>query len=79
MHVRFTEDFNYTPSGEPRVQIAYKAGWQGPVKAECRAQAIALGKAVEVETPKRADPLDHDGNGTKGGSRSDPRKAKTGG
>lgn len=76
MHVRFEQDFDYTPSAQPRVQIAYKAGWQGPVKAECGAQAIAAGKAVEVPTPPRVDPLDHDADGRKGGSLPRRRKGR---
>lgn len=75
MHVRFEKDFDYTPSGNRMVQIAYKAGWQGTVKAECGTEAIADGKAVEAEAPSR-DPLDHDSDGKKGGSLPGHRKAK---
>lgn len=73
MHVRFEQPHDYTPSADPRVTIAYPAGYSGPVKRECGLRAIELGRAVEIVAPSR-DPLDHDGDGRKGGSRA--RKAK---
>lgn len=70
MRVRFTEPYNYTPSEEPRVLIAFSQTG-GPekdgvytVRRECGEAAVKAGKAVEVVT----DPLDHDGDGRKGGS-----------
>ncbi|WP_298698191.1 hypothetical protein [uncultured Brevundimonas sp.] len=77
MRVRFTEDYDYTPTEEPRVQIAFRAhgGPEGDgvytVRRECGVAAVAAGKAVEVAP----DPLDHDGDGRKGGSR--PKAKKT--
>lgn len=71
MHVRFLADFDYTPSADPRIQIAYRAGWSGPVRRECGERAIVEGRAEEIDTPAQSqsrDPLDHDGDGRKGGS-----------
>lgn len=65
MRVRFSHDFDYTPSGEPRVTIAYLAGMEETVKREAGEAAVAAGKAVEI-----AHPLDHDGDGRKGGSKA---------
>lgn len=54
MWVRFTKAFDYTPSRQPRVQIAYPAGYEGSVTRECGEAAIEVGRAVEVQAPKRA-------------------------
>lgn len=66
MRVTFKRDFDYTPSGERRVTIAYKAGTTETVKREAGDAAIAAG-AAEVVKP---DPLDHDQNGKKGGAKA---------
>lgn len=54
MRVRFTHDYDYTPSGERRVTIAYKAGQELTVKREAGEAAVAAGKAVEI-APEQAD------------------------
>ncbi|HYC66647.1 hypothetical protein [Brevundimonas sp.] len=64
MRVRFTADFDYTPSGERRVTIAYRAGMELTVKREAGEAAVRAGKAEEL-----SDPLDHDGDGKKGGAK----------
>lgn len=51
MRVRFSQDFDYTPSKERRVTIAYKAGWEGTVKREAGEAAVALGCADELTDP----------------------------
>ena len=44
--IRFTENFDYRwPS---RSVTAYRAGWEGRVKAEVRKAAVDSGKAVAV-------------------------------
>lgn len=48
-HVHFSADFDYHPT--PRATIAYKAGWSGPVKRDCAAQAKLAGKAEEIAPP----------------------------
>jgi hypothetical protein len=48
MKVKFTAPFDYTPSLRPQVTYAYRAGWEGTVKRECGAAAVAAGKAVEI-------------------------------
>ncbi|WP_313045531.1 hypothetical protein [Brevundimonas sp.] len=59
MRVRFTEPYDYTPSEEPRVQMAYSptggANKDGEytVRQECGEAAVAQGKAVELAAPKR--------------------------
>lgn len=55
MHVRFTEDFDYTPATGPQTTTAYKAGWSGPVPTPCGRRAIERGKAVQVQPPARED------------------------
>jgi len=55
MHVRFTEDFDYTPATGPQTTTAYKAGWSGPVPTPCGRRAIARGKAEAVDAPPRAE------------------------
>lgn len=71
MRVRFTKDYDYTPSGERRVLIAYKAGMELTVKREAGEAAIAAGRAKEVEPFNGADPakFDHDKDGSPGGSK----------
>jgi hypothetical protein len=69
MHVKFTKDFDYTPSAERRVTIAYKAGMDLTVKREAGEAAVAAGAATEVEEVRRPDPLDHDADGKRGGSK----------
>lgn len=70
MRVRFTEPFDYVPTEDPRILVAFSptggAEKDGAytVRRECGEAAIAAGKAVEVAP----DPLDHDQNGRKGGS-----------
>lgn len=76
MKVQFTEDYDYTPSGERRIQIAFKSDG-GPhgdgrytVKRECGEAAIADGKARDM-TFNGADPalFDHDNSGAPGGGK----------
>lgn len=77
MRVKFSENYDYVPSEEPRVLIAYLAGGGAnkdgvyTVKRECGEAAVKAGKAVEVA----ADPLDHDLDGRKGGSLPKAKKA----
>lgn len=75
MRVRFTKDYDYTPSQERRVTIAYSAGQELTVKREAGEAAIAAGRAEEVELFNGAEPakFDHDGDGAAGGS---PPKAE---
>ncbi|MCM2452233.1 hypothetical protein [Agrobacterium vitis] len=44
--VKFTQDFDYKPISQSTT--GYKAGWEGTVKRDCAAQAIAAGKAELV-------------------------------
>lgn len=75
MKVQFTKAYDYTPSGERRVQIAYSpdGGPHGDgrytVKRECGDAAIAEGSARDM-TFNGADPalFDHDKSGEPGGS-----------
>lgn len=48
MRVRFLRDYDYTPSLNWRVTLAYPAGFFGSVKRECGEAAIACGAAIEV-------------------------------
>ncbi|MCB5201890.1 hypothetical protein LH464_05280 [Neorhizobium sp. T786] len=57
MRVRFTHSFDYKPT--PQTTVGYLAGMEATVKRECAEQAIAAGKAVEVEPAgKSADGAD---------------------
>jgi hypothetical protein len=50
--VRFLAAFNYRIARR-KVVIAYPAGHEGLVKSDCAAQAVRLGRAVEIERPIR--------------------------
>lgn len=63
MKVRFTADFDYTPSLRSKVTIAYKARWSGTVKRECGEAAIAAGKAVSLEAPPSTEDASDDTGG----------------
>ena len=73
MRFQFTAPFDYTPSEEPRIQIAYRpdGGAEGDgvyvVKREAGEAAQAAGKGMEIDAPATRDPLDHDSDGRKGG------------
>lgn len=62
MKVRFTADFDYRP--RTQVTIAYKAdpARVHTVKRECGEQAIAAGKAVEVQSETTPEAPSHDGD-----------------
>jgi hypothetical protein len=77
MRVKFSKDYDYTPSGERRVTIAYKAGMDLTVKREAGEAAVKAGAAEEVKEVTRPDPLDHDGDGKKGGAK--PKADNAGG
>lgn len=77
MRVRFTEPYDYTPSEEPRVRIAFnptgglnKDGVY-TVRRECGEAAVKAGKARDW-TFNGADPakFDHDGDERPGGSKA---------
>lgn len=53
MHVRFTDDFDYTPSDDHRILIEYRKGHELTVRREAGEAAIAAGKAVEIKAPVR--------------------------
>lgn len=52
MRVKFTKDYDYTPTGERRVTIAYKAGMDLTVKREAGEAAVAAGAAREIGVAK---------------------------
>jgi hypothetical protein len=52
--VRFLADHDYRPTR--RVTIAYKAGFVGTVKRDCADQAVALGKAVDLDAAGEMKP-----------------------
>lgn len=53
--VRFTRDYNYTPSADRRMTTHYKTGCAYPVKRECAEAAIAAGAAASIATPARGE------------------------
>jgi hypothetical protein len=52
--VRFIADHDYRPTR--RVTVAYKAGYSGTVKRDCADQAVALGKAVDLDAKGEPPP-----------------------
>lgn len=58
MRVRFTHSFDYKPT--PQTTVGYLAGMEVTVKRECGEQAIAAGKAIEVEPAGRQEESDGD-------------------
>ena len=50
--VRFTADFDYRPTGQ--TLTAYRAGTEMTVRRECADQAVAAGKAEELDPPERS-------------------------
>lgn len=61
MRVKFTEPYDYTPSEDRRVQVAFKptGGPNGDgvytVRRECGEAAIAAGQAEEVSAAMKGD------------------------
>ena len=58
--VRFTADFDYRPT--PVSTIAYKAGMDLTVRRECADQAVAAGKAEDLDALRKvadAQETDH--------------------
>lgn len=51
--VRFTYDFDYRPTRMST--IAYKAGMELTVRRECADAAIAKGKAIEIDPPRKIE------------------------
>jgi hypothetical protein len=60
MRVRFVDQFDYRPSGDPRVIVVYRpdGGVEKDgvytVKRECGCEAISSGRAVLVRAPRGA-------------------------
>lgn len=50
--VRFTDDYDYKPTAQST--IAYKKGMELTVRQECADKAMAAGKAVSLDKPKKA-------------------------
>lgn len=67
MRVRFKRDRNWTPPEQRGITVAYKAGMELTIKRAWGEQMKADGDLEEIDPPAR-DPLDHDGDGRKGGS-----------
>jgi hypothetical protein len=54
MWIRFTKDFDFSPPERGgRATVSYKAGTKANVRRIAAEAAIAAGKAVVVETPRR--------------------------
>ena len=53
MRVRFTDEFDYTPSADHRILIEYRKGHELTVRREAGEAAVAAGKAVEIKAPVR--------------------------
>lgn len=57
MRLRFTRDFDYVPSGQPRCTVGFKSGMIETVKRECGEAALAAG-AAETESDATLEPPD---------------------
>lgn len=68
MRVKFKRDRDWTPPEDRRLTVSYKQGMELTVKRSWGEAMVADGDAEEIEPPAR-DPLDHDGDGRKGGSK----------
>jgi hypothetical protein len=55
MRVRFSRDFMYTPTGERRISLKYRAGAEYTVKREAGEAAVKAGAAVELKPPPAQD------------------------
>ena len=66
MRVRMKRTRNFTPPEERRITVKYREKQEYTVKREWGEALVADGDAVEIDPPAR-DPLDHDGDGKKGG------------
>ena len=53
MRVRFSQDFDWTPPEQPLVTLAALAGEEKTVRRAMGEAAIAAGKAVAIDAPKR--------------------------
>lgn len=53
MWVRFVADYIFTPEENRRTAIKYKAGYRGSVRKQCGEKAIAAGRAVLSQPPRR--------------------------
>lgn len=53
MWVKFDRDHDFRPPEKRRVCIAYKAGMTCFVRRVCAMDAIAKGRAVQVERPSK--------------------------
>jgi hypothetical protein len=80
MRVRFTSSFDWTPPEDRRITLAFKAGAELTVRRECGKDAVAAGKAVDLDAEafNGADPaaFDHDQDGAAGGSLPKARRKK---
>jgi hypothetical protein len=74
--VRFYVDHIFTPPEDRRVSVKYLGGKTYPgVRRACADDVVAKGKGEIIETPPR-HPLDHDGDGRKGGSLPKSKRAR---
>lgn len=79
MRITMLRRARFHPPEAPDTTIVYKANCAYTVKRDWGDALVAAGDAVEVPVPARAqaprDPLDHDGDGRKGGFRNPARPA----
>lgn len=67
MRVRILRNRDFTPPEERRITVAYPKDSELTVKRAWGEALVKAGDAEEIDPPAR-DPLDHDGDGRKGGS-----------
>lgn len=75
MRVKMLRTRNYTPRAERRVTTKFLARQEYTVRREWGEEMVADGDAEEAAVPPR-DPLDHDGDGRKGGARKPAETAE---
>jgi hypothetical protein len=69
MRIKMLKTRNFTPAEERRITVKYLSGEEYTVKAGWGEALVKDGDAEEVAPPPR-HPLDHDGNGAKGGAKA---------
>lgn len=68
MRIRVKRDRDYTPPDNRMMTVAFRRDQETTTKREWGDALVADGDAEEIESPAKADALDHDGDGRKGGS-----------
>lgn len=75
MRIKILTTRDFTPATERSITLALVVDREMTVKRDWGEELVAAGDAVELDPPAR-DPLDHDGDGKKGGDAAAAKAAK---